>query len=139
MQSAGFLRRILALIYDSLVVVGIILFLTLLLVILNGGYADPSSLISLVQIFITICSGPIFYSYFWLANNGQTIGMQAWKMRLISSDNSKLKIKQVLFRCLVSTLSFVCLGLGYFWILFNKNNISWSDIVTKTKIVRIDQ
>ena len=40
MQAAGFLRRVLALIYDSLVIVGIVLFLTLVLVLFNGGYAE---------------------------------------------------------------------------------------------------
>ncbi len=138
MHSVGFFRRILALVYDSLVVAGILLSFTLLLVIFNRGYAEPGSFISIVQLIVCVCVGPFFYSYFWLVNNGQTIGMQAWKIRLVSLNNSKLNAKQTYLRCLVSTLSFVCFGIGYFWILFNKNNLSWSDIVTKTRIVKVD-
>ena len=138
MHSVGFFRRILALVYDSLVVAGILLSFTLLLVIFNEGYAEPGSFISIVQLIVCVCVGPFFYSYFWLVNNGQTIGMQTWKIRLVSLNNSKLNAKQTYLRCLVSTLSFVCFGIGYFWILFNKNNLSWSDIVTKTRIVKVD-
>ena len=138
MHSVGFFRRVFALVYDSLVVAGILLSFTLLLVIFNGGYAEPGSFISFVQLLVCVCVGPFFYSYFWLVNNGQTIGMQAWKIRLVSLNNSKLNAKQTYLRCLVSTLSFVCFGIGYFWILFNKNNLSWSDIVTKTRIVKVD-
>ena len=138
MHSVGFFRRILALVYDSLVVAGILLSFTLLLVIFNEGYAEPGSFISIVKLIVCVCVGPFFYSYFWLVNNGQTIGMQAWKIRLVPLNNSKLNAKQTYLRCLVSTLSFVCFGIGYFWILFNKNNLSWSDIVTKTRIVKVD-
>ena len=138
MHSVGFFRRILALVYDSLVVAGILLSFTLLLVIFNEGYAEPGSFISIVQLIVCVCVGPFFYSYFWLVNNGQTIGMQAWKIRLVPLNNSKLNAKQTYLRCLVSTLSFVCFGIGYFWILFNKNNLSWSDIVTQTRIVKVD-
>ena len=138
MHSVGFFRRILALVYDSLVVAGILLSFTLLLVIFNEGYAEPGSFISIVQLIVCVCVGPFFYSYFWLVNNGQTIGMQAWKIRLVSLNNSKLNAKQTYLRCLVSTLSFVCFGIGYFWILFNKNNLSWSDIVTQTRIVKVN-
>jgi uncharacterized RDD family membrane protein YckC len=138
MQTAGFLRRVLALIYDSLVIVGIVLFLTLVLVLFNGSYAESGSFASFLQFFILIFSGPIFYSYFWL-NKGQTIGMQAWKIRLISINETKLNAKQTFIRCLISVISFLFFGIGYFWILYDKNNLSWSDIVTKTKIVKIDE
>jgi len=54
MQAAGFLRRVLALIYDSLVIVGIVLFLTLVLVFFNGSYAESGSFASFLQFFIVI-------------------------------------------------------------------------------------
>ena len=140
MQPAGFLKRVLALAYDSLLIVAIILVLSWLPVFLNGGDApEPGSALSLIQFFIFIFVGPIFYSYFWIANKGQTTGMQAWKIRLISINETKLNAKQTFIRCLISVISFLFFGIGYFWILYDKNNLSWSDIVTKTKIVKIDE
>ena len=136
MQPAGFLKRILALVYDSLLIGAIVLVLSLLLVFVNGGYPKSGSFVSFIQFFILVFAGPIFYSYFWLANKGQTTGMQAWKIKLVSMDETELNIKQIMLRCLISTISFVCFGLGYFWILYDKNNLSWSDILTKTKVIK---
>ena len=136
MQPAGFLKRVLALVYDSLLIGAIVLILSLLLVFVNGGYPESGSLVSFIQFFILVFAGPIFYSYFWLANKGQTTGMQAWKIQLVTIDETELNIKKTLLRCLISTISFVCFGLGYFWIFYNKNNLSWSDILTKTKVIK---
>jgi len=137
METAGFLRRIFALIYDSLAVLGIIFSLSLVLVWSNSGSGEPGSLISYIQILIILISGPLFYSYFWIKNNGQTLGMQAWKIKLVSTKESPLTLNQALTRCLVSALSVLCLGFGYLWILFNKERLSWADMVTHTKIVKL--
>ena len=136
MQPAGFLKRVLALVYDSLLIGAIVLVLSLLLVFVNEGYPESGSIVSFIQFFILVFAGPIFYSYFWLANKGQTTGMQAWKIQLVTIDETELNIKKTLLRCLISTISFVCFGLGYFWIFYNKNNLSWSDILTKTKVIK---
>ena len=136
MQPAGFLKRVLALVYDSLLIGAIVLVLSLLLVFVNGGYPESGSFVSFIQFFILVFAGPIFYSYFWLANKGQTTGMQAWKIQLVTIDETELNIKKTLLRCLISTISFVCFGLGYFWIFYNKNNLSWSDILTNTKVIK---
>ena len=136
MQPAGFLKRVLALVYDSLLIGAIVLVLSLLLVFVNGGYPESGSFVSFIQFFILVFAGPIFYSYFWIANKGQTTGMQAWKIQLVTIDETELNIKKTLLRCLISTISFVCFGLGYFWIFYNKNNLSWSDILTKTKVIK---
>ena len=138
MNSAGFLKRVLALIYDSLLIAAIIIVASLLLVFINGEYPKPGTLLSVIQFLISILVGPFFYSYFWLTNDGQTTGMQAWKIKLVSSNESKLNMKQTYLRCLISVISFLFIGIGYFWILFNKNNLSWSDIATKTRVIKTD-
>ena len=136
MQPAGFLKRVLALVYDSLLIGAIVLVLSLLLVFVNGGYPESGSFVSFIQFFILVFAGPNFYSYFWLANKGQTTGMQAWKIQLVTIDETELNIKKTLLRCLISTISFACLGMGYLWILYDKDNLSWSDILTKTKVIK---
>ena len=136
MQPAGFLKRILAIIYDSLLIAAIVLVLSLLLVFINGGYPDSGSFLSFIQFFILAVTGPIFYSYFWIVNKGQTTGMQAWKIQLVTVDETELNIKKTMLRCLISTISFACFGMGYLWILYDKENLSWSDILTKTKVIK---
>ncbi len=135
MENSGFFRRVFSLLYDSFAVLGIILSLTLLLVLLNGGAPEKGSIADLIQLLITVLSGPIFYSYFWLVNDGQTLGMQAWKIRLVS--NKGLTLRICLLRCVFSTFSFLLFGLGYLYILFNKDNKSLADVLTNTRIIKI--
>ena len=134
MKDAGFFKRVFSLIYDSLVVIGIMLSLSLLLVLINGGSTEENKFASLIQFLIITFSGPCFYTYFWLSNNGQTLGMQAWKIQLISNKNG-LSVKDCLYRCFISVISFLIFGIGYFLILFRKDNKSLADLLTKTQII----
>jgi len=134
MKDAGFFKRIFSLIYDTLAVIGIMFSLSLLLVLVNGGSTEENKLASLIQFLVITFSGPCFYTYFWLANNGQTLGMQAWKIQLVSK-NKKLSVKDCLFRCFISVISFLILGIGYFLILLRKDNKSLADLLTNTQII----
>ena len=134
MKDAGFFKRVFSLIYDSLAVIGVMLSLSLLLVLVNGGTTEENKLASLIQFLIITFSGPCFYTYFWIANNGQTLGMQAWKIQLVSN-NKELSVKDCLYRCFISVISFLIFGIGYFLILFRKDNKSLADLLTKTQII----
>ena len=136
MENAGFFKRIFSLVYDSLAILGIIFSLTLLLVIFNGGTPVAGEVADFIQLLITVLSGPIFYSYFWLVNDGQTLGMQAWKIKLISEERLSLRI--CLLRCAFSTFSFLFFGLGYLYILLNKEKKSLSDVEKKTRICKVN-
>ena len=134
MIGAGFFKRVFSLIYDSLAITGIIFSLSLVLVLLNGGYAEENTIAGLIQLLIIILSGPCFFTYFWIANEGQTLGMQAWKIKLINQKKD-LSIVLCLLRCFVSVISFLIFGIGYFLILFRKDNRSLSDLLTHTQII----
>ena len=134
MKGAGFFKRVFSLIYDSLAITGIIFSLSLLLVLLNGGYAEENTIAGLIQLLIIILSGPCFFTYFWIANEGQTLGMQAWKIKLISQKKD-LSIVLCLLRCFMSIISFLIFGAGYFLILFHKDNRSLADLLTDTQII----
>jgi len=134
MKDAGFFKRVFSLIYDTLAVIGLMLSLSLLLVLINGGSTQENDFASLIQFLIIIFSGPCFYTYFWLSNKGQTLGMQAWKIQLVSK-NKELSIKDCLYRCFISVVSFLIFGTGYFLILYRKDNKSLADLLTNTQII----
>tara|TARA_B100000427_G_scaffold5917_1_gene5544 strand:- start:401 stop:703 length:303 start_codon:yes stop_codon:yes gene_type:complete len=89
----------------------------------------------IAQLFIIIVSGPSYYIYFWLMNEGQTTGMQAWKIQLISQDQNPLNLKQTIIRCLASVFSGLILGIGYLAIFWSKEKKSWSDKISKTRVI----
>ena len=65
---------------------------------------------------------------------GQTLGMQAWRIKLVAIDGSKLRFSQALLRCLGAAISAGCLGLGYLWKLVDRNNRYWHDYLSGTEL-----
>ena len=130
-----FFRRLLALFYDLLLIAGILLSFTLLIVIINGG-AISSFLGSNLMLISYFLISFIFYVYFWYFNDGQTLGMQAWKIKLVADDNQAISIKSMLQRLVLGLLFGSIAGLNFFVILFRSDKRSLNDIFSKTKIVR---
>ena len=130
-----FFRRLLALFYDLLLIAGILLSYTLLIVIINGG-AISSILGSNLMLLSYFLISFIFYIYFWYFNEGQTLGMQAWKIKLVADDNQAISIKSMLIRLVLGLLFGSIAGLNFFVILFRSDKRSLNDIYSKTKIVR---
>ena len=120
MEPAGFFRRIFSLMYDTLFVLAVVICLSLLLNVINGEAPKPGTFLSVIQLFIAVTSGPFFYCYFWQKNKGQTLGMQAWKIKLVTCNEETLTFKTSLTRCLISFLSFLMMGLGYLIIIIDK-------------------
>ena len=114
--------------YDAVVVLGIWVFTVVLLVTLTGnvvvGWWVQSILF--VELFV-------FFTFFWL-NRGQTLGMQAWRLRIYRDD--PIDLRCVFLRFLGALLGMACLFVGYFWILIDKQSRSWSDLLSNSQVVR---
>jgi uncharacterized RDD family membrane protein YckC len=137
----GLLRRLAAMLYDTLLVlplimlaVAIALGLYVALVKLTGGVADPDALSPALRQVIILVTVIGFFSVFWL-KSGQTLGMQAWRIRLETVDGSPLTMKHCLARSVAAMLSAACVGLGYLWCLFDRDKRYWHDILSGTRLV----
>lgn len=75
-----------------------------------------------------------FFCWFW-KKNGQTLGMQAWRLQLRSNDGGELRLSQCLTRLLAAVLSIACLGLGYWWLWLDRDGLTWHDRLSKTRVV----
>lgn len=76
----------------------------------------------------------IFYIGFWL-KKGATLGMQTWRMHLIDLEGNRPDLKTCAIRCAAATASLGVFGLGYIWSLFDSQNRTFHDIVSKTRVV----
>jgi uncharacterized RDD family membrane protein YckC len=128
---AGLLRRLAAMLYDGLMVVAIWMFTLILIVPLANGPVGGAPLQSLffVELFA-------FQVYFWLTR-GQTIGMLAWRLRIESVTGDAMRLPQLTIRFFTSLLALACIGIGYLWMLFDRERRSWGDIASRTRIVRV--
>lgn len=83
---------------------------------------------------VALLTAMAFFSWFWL-KSGQTLGMQAWRIKLVGFDGGKPGARQVCLRCLGAALSAACLGLGYWWCLVDRKRRYWHDYLSKTELV----
>ena len=74
-----------------------------------------------------------FFTYFWRMN-GQTLGMQVWKIKIISEQQS-LSILQCIIRITGAFLSASVFMLGYLCLLWNKEAGTWHDRLSNSKII----
>lgn len=110
-QYAPIWRRFAAIIYDTLLVTAVSmgyggLGLGLGLLIAGDENAFTASVVFQIGWLVVILS---FFCFFW-HRAGQTLGMRAWRLRIVTKDNSAFpSISQCLIRCLLAPL-----GLGLF-------------------------
>lgn len=127
---AGLGRRLGAMLYDTLVVIALWMVLGFVAVALNGGEANETPLFHSVLLVATFA----FFAFSWM-RGGMTLGMQAWRLRIQTPEGGRITLTQALLRFFVGLASWIALGLGYWWILFDGEKRSWSDIASASRVV----
>lgn len=116
--------------YDALLITALWMMVGGLLVFANGNQVIRLPILPILLPLVTF----IFFVQFW-RTNGQTLGMQTWRIKIIDQQGGKVSFKQCLMRFAGAALSWFCLGLGYWWILWDKEERAWHDRLSGTRIV----
>ncbi len=139
-QLAGFWRRLMAAVYDLLlasavcVLASVFAFVVVrfgLPLLWQGIASDDFGLWLSVQWWFRlwlIFSMAAFYVYFW-TRGGQTLGMAAWRLRVVDRQGQPLTVK-------IACLRLCCcfLGLGNLCCLF-KPKLGLQDLLCNTQVV----
>ena len=134
--NAGLMRRLLALLYDGILIIGIYMSYVILVTYLNGSALESQLEILFLQ-FSFIIFIFLFYCYFWKFNNGQTLGMQVWKIKLVSSGNEEVNINKMVLRCALSMIFSLVFLSNFIFIIFNKERKTLGDYFSKTKLLKV--
>ena len=136
---AGLLRRLCALLYDGVVLIGLCLVATVSFLPLTGGDAvtglDTPRLEPRYQAALLAVMGA--YSVYSWTHGGQTIGMRAWRLRVERDDGSPIDGQRALLRFAAATVSFLAVGLGLVWACFDPQRRTWHDLWTHTRVVLV--
>ena len=73
-----------------------------------------------------------FYGLFW-TRSGQTLGMLAWRLKLVRDDNEPIRWRDVLVRLAIGIPSLLLAGLGFFWLWFDRDRLTWHDRASHTR------
>lgn len=132
-------RRLAAMTYDAMVLVCVIFIAWQPVPLLPDGQW-PEWLARGVRLGYLGLVIFLFFGWFW-THGGQTIGMRAWKIRLLDASSGPGRAvaigwRQALIRLLVAVLSLAAMGLGFLWSLFDGQNRCWHDIASASRLVR---
>jgi uncharacterized RDD family membrane protein YckC len=133
--SPGLLRRLAAIFYDLLLLFALLAVATTLIT-LPFGMPEGGSLLAF-QWFLFEIIPLLFFTGFWW-RGGQTLGMRAWRLKVVRMDGSPVRWGDALKRHLAALLSCLTLGLGFLWVLIDSNGLAWHDRLSGTRLIRID-
>lgn len=131
----GFLRRLGAMTYDIILLIAVLIMLSYPYVWLTGGNKPALWVRSLYQIYLlAICF--LFYAGQWV-RGGQTLGMRTWRIKLVRQDGASITWAIAFKRFIYALLSLLFLGLGFLWILHDRDKLAWHDRWSGTRMVLV--
>jgi uncharacterized RDD family membrane protein YckC len=132
LSAPGFFRRLAAQIYDFFLLIALLFLATALLLPFTAGEAVSDQQTLIYRIYLAVISF-LFYGWFW-THGGQTSGLRAWKIKVLTFDQKPISWKQALLRFVTAFVSWGFFGLGFLWILIDKNRLGWHDHLSKTAL-----
>lgn len=128
-QQVTRLRLFAACLYELLLLMALWMLLTWVFLRLFGAATTPDKLLCL-RIFLWCATG-VYFVWCW-TRTGQTLATKTWKIMLVNQQNVALNSKQAWIRYAMASLSLLVFGLGFVWILLDKDRLFLHDRLLKT-------
>lgn len=126
-------RRLAALGYDLLVIAALAVCFTLVVLAARLGRAVPPGSVWFELSLLGIAA--LFFAGFW-ARGGQTLGMRAWRIRVVTDEGLPLTPVRAALRFAAGLVALLPAGLGFWWGAFDRDRRGWHDRWTRTRVVR---
>lgn len=133
MEKASLLRRLAAMTYDLFIIIACIIFSTLIWVIVKNEAVAANNVIVFRTYILAVIY--LFFVWFWV-KRGQTLGMLAWKMKLVGSDGNKVGVIRASFRFILALLFSIPCGFTYIWMILDPESVTLHDRISKTYVVK---
>jgi len=133
--AAGLARRLGAVVYDGLLLAALLMLVSFVYLPLTEHLLSPPARRALHQLLL-LAASVAYFAGFWV-RGGQTLGLKTWKLRLVSRDGGPVTGAQALKRFAGAIVSWLCLGLGFWWVLVDRDRLAWHDRWSGTKLVLI--
>ena len=125
-------RRCAAFSYDLLLIVALAASFTALVVAVRlGAGVPPGTLWFSLSLLALIAA---FFCGFW-AHGGQTLGMRAWRIRVVRDDGGALTLARAAARFVCGVVAAAPAGLGLWWSFLDERKRGWHDRWTGTRVV----
>jgi uncharacterized RDD family membrane protein YckC len=165
LTTAGIGRRFGAMLYDSLILVGILIVATFpFLPFLHGKVLVPREVGALAYLYwlLELVLVTAFFVFFW-TRRGQTLGMLAWRLRIQRADGGDVSWRDAIrrlalvaallipapagyqliwrewsdadARTLATAVALLPFLTAYFWIRIDRDRLAWHDRWSGTRVI----
>ncbi|MCF6226412.1 MAG: RDD family protein [Xanthomonadales bacterium] len=131
------LRRLMVILYDSFAVLSISFLLTALWVIGNSGEAVTPGQTAYPLYLASLFLAAWFYFAISWRKGGATLGMRAWKIKLVTDTGDKISWMASMVRFCTAWLGLIVFASGFILSLLRKDRACWHDLVSHSRLVRI--
>lgn len=133
---AGLSRRLLALLYEALLVLALLLAGSVPFVMVMQD-ADRAVARPLFQLYlIGLTAG--YFIWQW-RRGGRTLAMRTWRLRLVTREGGPLALRHAGVRYLMALVGAFLLGAGFLWALLDRDGLFLHDRLAGTTIVMSDE
>jgi len=132
-RPCGLGRRLLAMAYDAVAVIALLMAGTALAML--AGFRELSVLRDpgyAVYLLLIWC---LYFLWCW-RQGGMTLGMRAWRVRIENVTGGRPGWRRCLARFGAAWLSVAALGIGFAWSLFDAEKRCWHDRLSGTRLYR---
>ncbi len=133
--QAGLFKRLLSMLYESLLLIAIFAFGTLIFIKFFGD-ATLSPKRYFLQFFLWSLGG-VYFIWCWL-KSGQTLAMKSWKIQLVDYNGNNLTLPHCIKRYVLASLGLIFFGCGYIWALFDREGLFLHDRLTGSKVISLE-
>lgn len=133
-RPAGLWPRFAAMVYEALLLVGLVFICELVFLKLFGD-ATQGFMRHLQQFWLATLCG-LYFVYCW-TRSGQTLGMKTWGLEVRNAEGGRLNARQAAARYALALTGLLAAGAGFLWALVDRDRLFLHDRLLGTRIVRV--
>ena len=140
-NPASLSLRVVAALYDLFPLIALWMLTAGLMLLAVHGNVDAAHPPLAYRIALRLALLAVSTAYFVVSwsRGGQTIGMRAWRLRVVAKDGGRLPWPRALLRFVVAVASLAALGVGFIWCQFDRERRGWHDIAARSSMERLVQ
>jgi len=133
LESAKWWKRLLAIVYDTLIVAGLLMIAGFAVLALNGVHAVPPNTLW-YQLYLVAIVWAYFAISWWRV--GKTVGARAWKLEVRDLAGNYPSLGRASLRAVLALLSVGLAGVGLLWCLIDPEGQSAHDRLSGTQLLQ---
>ena len=134
-KPVGLGRRLLAIFYDMLVIIACLLVITAVATATGVQFGKAHFPLFSAAILALIF---LYFAWCW-THGGQTVGMKVWRFQLCSKHHTNVTWFTAVSRYGSAFFSWMILGLGFFWSLWNAKKLAWHDYLSDSYLIMVSK